>query len=322
MMSRFFSLLSRSSPLEHTHIYLSLILLCLCFGVLSPVFATWDNFVNLLLACSTIGLLTVAAAFVIASGGIDLSVGSILALSASAASLAATAGLHWTLVLAACVGAGVMAGFVNGALISWLRIPAFISTLGMLSAARGVALILTDGRPVYGLPDAIVFCGQGVLLGLPIPVWIFLATCAAMHIVLRRTIFGIHTLSIGDNEAAVFNAGVNVNAHKVILYVVSGALAGGAGLVFMGRVNAADPSAGVTYELSAITGAILGGTRLTGGKASVVGAMVGALIIGVLQNGLTLLAIPSYYQQVAIGCVLILAVAFDRFEMGRHHVAD
>jgi ribose transport system permease protein len=201
---------------------------------------------------------------------------------------------------------------INGSLVAYAGIPPFIATLGMLSVARGLALILTDGRPVYGLPDEIVYIGQGVFLGLPIPVWIIVIICILMHIILRKTAFGAHTLSIGDNEDAVFNAGVNVRLHKIKLYMLSGFLAGVAGLIFMGRVNAADPNAGMMYELSAITGAILGGTYLFGGRASIIGALVGALMMGVLQNGFTLLAVSSYYQQVAIGAMLIIAVALGR----------
>ncbi len=256
------------------------------------------------------------AAFVIGSGGLDLSVGSLLALSGATASLITGWDLPWQLTIATCLLTGLIAGYLNGKLITRFGIPAFIVTLGMLSIARGTALVITDGRPVYGLPQSIVYIGQGMFLGIPVPIWIFLLTGVVLHIILRQTTFGIHTLCIGDNERAAYNAGINVKAHKIKLYMLSGALAGLSGLVFMGRVNAADPGAGIMYELAAITGAILGGTHLFGGRASVTGAMVGAIIMGALQNGLTLLAVPSYYQQIAIGCVLVLAVSLDRLTIG------
>lgn len=311
-MNRYYSLFDKGTFLQHSKIYLVLGILCLVFAVLSPLFASWQNLINILLASATIGLLTIGAAFVIASAGLDLSVGSVLALCGAVASQFAVYGAAWYLVVLSCLLCGALVGALNGTLVACLGIPAFIATLGMLSVARGIALIMTNGRPVYGLPDGIVFVGQGDVFGIPMPVWIFLGLGVVMHVVLRKTPFGSHTLSIGDNEQAVYNAGINVTAHKIALYTLSGLLAGVAGLVFMGRVNAADPSAGLMYELSAITGAILGGTHLFGGRASVVGAMVGALVMGVLQNGLTLLAVPSYYQQVAIGAVLIAAVALDR----------
>ena len=267
------------------------------------------------MASATIGLLTIGASFVIGAAGLDLSVGSVLALCGAAASVVAAAEMHWLFVVLACLFTGILVGLINGSIIAFIGIPAFIVTLGMLSVARGAALILTDGRPIYGLPEEIVFIGQGTLLAIPVPVWILIIAALILHIVLRKTSFGTHTLCLGDNEKAVFNAGVNVKLHKVKLYILSGFMAALAGLIFMGRVNAADPSAGLMYELTAITGAILGGTHLFGGRASIIGAVVGALVMGVLQNGLTLLAVPSYYQQVAIGAVLIIALAFD--QLGR-----
>jgi ribose transport system permease protein len=311
-MSPCFNSSNRPGLLERGRIYAVLLGLCLVFSLLSPLFAGWQNAINILLSSATIGLLTIGAAFVIGSAGLDLSVGSVLAFSGAGASVAANSGLPWPLVVLVCILSGTGAGCINGVIIARGELPAFIVTLGMLSVARGAALILTDGRPIYGLPDPIVFIGQGTILGLPVPVWIFILTGICMHLVLRRTAFGSRTLCIGDNEKAAFTAGVDVKSHKIKLYMLSGFLAALAGLVFMGRVNAADPGAGVMYELAAITGAILGGTHIFGGRASVSGAMVGALIMGVLQNGLTLLAVPSYYQQLAIGIVLVLAVSLDR----------
>lgn len=308
-MNLFLNLSDRKGLLERAEVYFVLIALCAVFWASTPFFATGQNLINILLSSSTIGLLTIGAVFVIGAGGLDLSVGSVLALSCAAASVVAGIGAPWPLIVFTCLLTGAFAGLLNGLIIALVGIPAFIATLGMLSVARGAALILTDGRPVYGFPEQIRFFGQGTIWGFPVPVWIFLLAGILMQMVLRMTSFGSHTLCIGDNEEAVFNAGINVKAHKIKLYALSGLFAALAGLVFMGRVNAADPSAGLMYELKAITGTILGGTHLFGGRASVLGAMVGALIMGVLQNGLTLLAVPSYYQQIAIGVVLILAVS-------------
>lgn len=294
---------------ERFRIYIFLAFLCITFACFSPLFASPENIINILLSSATIGLLAIGATLVIGAAGLDLSVGSILALSAS---VSAVLNLPWPLAILICLLTGILTGGINGLIITFIKIPAFIVTLGMLSIARGLALVFTDGRPFYGLPEEIVFIGQGSFLEIPIPIWIFLVTGLLMHILLRHTVIGAQLLCLGDNETAVYNAGVNVNKLKIKLYALSGLLAALAGLVFMGRVNAADPSAGLMYELTAITAAILGGTNLFGGRASVIGAMLGALTISVLQNGLTLLAIPSYYQQVAIGIVLILALSFER----------
>ena len=206
----------------------------------------------------------------------------------------------------------MLAGGINGFLIARAGIPAFIVTLGMLGVARGAALVLTNGLPIYGLPDPVVYIGQGRPFGIPAPVIIFAVTAIVAHVALAHTRFGRHTQIIGDNEGAARAMGIRVDRLRVTLYVLSGALAGLAGLLFSARVNAGDPTAGLNYELTAITATIIGGTNLFGGRGSVSGTVIGALIMGVLQNGLNLLAVPSFYQQMAIGAVLVLAVWFDQ----------
>jgi ribose transport system permease protein len=178
-------------------------------------------------------------------------------------------------------------------------------------------LVLTNGQPVYGLPDPLLFLGQGRPFGVPTPVLIFIGVALIAHYVLAYTRFGRYTLVIGDNEAAARATGIHVEAHRLKLYTLSGLMAGIAGLLFMARVNAGDPTAGLNYELTAITAAIIGGTNLFGGRGSVLGTLIGALIMGVLQNGLNLMAVQSYYQQMAIGAVLILAVWLDRINSAR-----
>jgi len=290
-----------------------LILLCIVMSVLSPYFLSWNNFLNIFLATSVIGILAIGATFVIGSAAIDLSIGSILAVSAVVAGLVVkTAGLPWPLGIVAAIGTGALVGLVNGVLVTKGRIPPFIVTLGMLGIARGTAYILTEGRAIYGLPDPIVFLGQGRILGVPMPVIVFLAIALVTHLVLQHTRFGRYTLIIGDNETAARVTGLRVERHRIQVFMLSGALAGTAGLVLMGRLNAADPSEGLLYELTAITAAIIGGTNLFGGRGTIIGTVIGALIMGVVQNGLNLLAVQSFYQQVAIGVVLILAVWLDR----------
>ncbi|HEY1386598.1 MAG TPA: ABC transporter permease [Dongiaceae bacterium] len=297
---------------------LVLAILIVTLSILSPYFLSVSNFLNILLATSVIGVLGFGATFVIAAAGIDLSLGSVLALSGVVGALSADAlNMPWPIAILICLAVGAFCGLINGVLNAKVGIPAFIVTLGMLGVARGLGLVLTNGQPVYGMPDPIVFLGQGRPWGVPMPVFIFLAVAAIAHFVLAFTRFGKYAQVIGDNEGAARAMGIRVERHRVALYVVSGTLAGLAGLLFLARVNSGDPTAGLNYELTAITAAILGGTNLFGGRASVLGTLIGALVMGVLQNGLNLLAVSSFYQQMAIGAVLVLAVWLDQVNRAR-----
>ncbi|VAW20984.1 Ribose ABC transport system, permease protein RbsC (TC 3.A.1.2.1) [hydrothermal vent metagenome] len=307
---------------ERLHVRLESLVVLICLGavmsLLSPYFLSVSNFLNILLATSTIGVLAIAATFVIGSGGLDLSLGSVMGLAGVAgAYVAVTLGMPTPLGVAASIGAGALAGYINGQLVTRAFVPAFIATLGMLGLARGLALVISNGRVIYGLPSAMVYIGQGRPLGIPMPVIIFILTALVTHYILAFTRFGRYTLAIGDNENAARTAGIKVSRHRLILYTLSGGLAGLAGLLFMARINSGDPTAGISYELTAITAAIIGGTNLFGGRGSILGSVIGALIMGVLQNGLNLLAVQSYYQQMAIGAVLIFAVFLDQYQVRR-----
>jgi ribose transport system permease protein len=309
-----------SASMERLHVRLEslivLFVLSSMMAILSPYFLSISNFMNILLATSTIGVLAIAATFVLSSGGLDLSLGSVLGLSGVVgAAVAVKLGAPMPIAVIATIAAGAAAGYVNGWVITRAFVPAFIVTLGMLGIARGLALVISDGRVIYGLPKAMVFLGQGRPLGIPMPVIIFILAAIITHVLLAYTRYGRRTLSIGDNEVAARTAGINVESHRLSLYVLSGALAGLAGLIFATRINSGDPTAGITYELTAITAAIIGGTNLFGGRGSILGTMIGALIMGVLQNGLNLLAVQSYYQQMAIGAVLVLAVFIDQWQV-------
>jgi ribose/xylose/arabinose/galactoside ABC-type transport system permease subunit len=300
-----------------------LLILVTAMSVLSPYFFSVSNMLNILLATSTIGILAIGATLILSSNGLDLSVGSVLGFSGVAgAYLVAILGFPWPFAIIGALVAGAFAGAINGFLITRTRIPAFIVTLGMLGIARGFALIFApNGGAIYGLSPEIVFLGQGRPLGIPTPVIILALTALCAHYLLAYSRFGRHTLAMGDSEAAARATGINVERQRWILYTLSGLAAGLAGLVFMARVNAGDPTAGLSYELTAITAAIIGGTSLFGGKGSILGTMVGALIMGVLQNGLNLLAVPSFWQQVAIGTVLILAVYIDQLQTSKEKKA-
>jgi ribose transport system permease protein/inositol transport system permease protein len=290
-----------------------LIALVLVMSVVSPVFLSVSNMFNILLATTTVGILAIGATFVISASGIDLSLGSVLGLaSVTGAALVVYLGLPWPFAILGCLGAGAAAGLVNGLTVAIARVPAFIVTLGMMGIARGLALIVSNGQAIYGLPNEILFLGQARPLGVPTPIYILVLTAIVAHFILAHTRFGHHTLALGDNEAAARATGVNVRRLRILLYTLSGLMAGLAGLVFTARVNSGDPTAGLTYELLAVTAAIIGGTNLFGGRGSILGTMIGALIMGVLQNGLNLLAVQSYWQQMAIGTVLIVAVWLDQ----------
>ncbi len=295
----------------------------LAMALLSPFFLSVSNFLNILLATTTIGVLAIAATLILSSNGLDLSLGSVLGFAGVVgAYFCVELEWPWFMAIVGALGAGALAGYINGVLITRLRIPAFIVTLGMLGIARGVGLIIApNGGAIYGLPAPVVFLGQGRPLGIPMPVIILAIVAIVAHYVLSYSRFGHHTLAMGDNEAAARATGIPVESLRRKLYTISGLLSGMAGLIFMARVNAGDPTAGYTYELTAITAAIIGGTSLFGGKGSILGAMVGALIMGVLQNGLNLLAVQSYYQQIAIGAVLILAVYIDQMQSEKERKA-
>ncbi len=210
------------------------------------------------------------------------------------------------------IAAGAAAGAVNGFIITRGHVPAFIVTLGMLGIARGLALIISSGRGIYGLPEEILFLGQARPWGIPTPVFILLMVAMVSHYILAHTPFGHHTLALGDNENSARATGINVRRQRMMLYTIAGLMAGIGGGIFTARVNTGDPTAGLNYELLAITAAIIGGTNLFGGRGSILGTMIGALIMGVLQNGLNLMAVQAYYQQMAIGAVLIAAVWLDQ----------
>lgn len=314
----------QTRSIEQLHVRLESLIVLIALGtmmsILSPYFLSVSNFLNIMLATSTIGVLAIAATFVIGSGGLDLSLGSVMGFSGVVgAFVAVRLGLPAPLAVAACISAGALAGYINGSIVTRAFVPAFIVTLGMLGIARGLALVISDGRVIYGLPDAMIYIGQGRPFGVPMPVIIFVATAIVMHCLLAYTRFGRHTLAIGDSENAARTSGIAVQWHRRMLYTLSGGLAGLAGLLFATRINAGDPTAGITYELTAITAAIIGGTNLFGGRGSILGTMIGALIMGVLQNGLNLLAVQSYYQQMAIGSVLILAVFIDQYQVRKEN---
>jgi ribose transport system permease protein len=256
-------------------------------------------------------IIAVGLTFVIISGGIDLSVGSIVAFSGVVMASLMQRGLPTPVALVAGLGTGLGCGLVNGLLITFGRLPPFIATLGMMSVARGAALLYTDGRPISGFGESFRWLATGEVSFVPVPVILMGILYLIAHFVLRRTPFGRYAFAIGGNEEAALLSGVKVRFHKTMVYGLCGLLSALAGVVLTARLNSAQPIAGINYELDAIAATVIGGTSLMGGQGSVVGTLIGALIMGVLRNGLNLLGVSSFVQQLVIGSVIILAVLMD-----------
>jgi ribose transport system permease protein len=298
-------------------IAVGLIVLFVVFSMLSSTFLTWGNIENIALQASINAILAIALTMVIITAGIDLSVGSMLAVAGVIGADLMQRGVPAGLAVVVCLAAGLVCGTINGLLIERVRLAPFIVTLGSLSVYRGFALLFTDGQPVFGFSQSFRDTVAGDFLGIPIPVIIAACVAVAVHFLLRHTRFGEYALALGGNREAARLSGINVGAVNVGVYALSGLLAGIAAIILIARLGAAEPIAGQSYELYAIAAAVMGGASLMGGRGSIVGAVLGALVISTLQTGLTVLNVQAFWQLVAIGVVVILAVAGDRAERAR-----
>jgi ribose/xylose/arabinose/galactoside ABC-type transport system permease subunit len=290
---------------------LGLVLLSALLSVLSPYFLTVSNLLNVLEQTSINAVIAAGMTFVIISGGIDLSVGSIVAFSGVLLASSLQGALPTPLAIVVGLAAGAACGLVNGLLITHGRLPPFIATLGMMSVARGAALVFTDGRPVSGFEAGFRSLATGRVLGIPAPVLCAAVVYLVAHLLLSRTRFGRYVYAIGGNEEATRLSGVAVRFHKTMVYVLCGVTSAIAAVLLTARLNSAQPIAGMMYELDAIAATVIGGTSLLGGSGSLGGTLVGALIMGVLRNGLNLLGVSSFLQQIVIGVVIIVAVLVD-----------
>lgn len=297
---------------------IGLVGLCVLLTILTPHFLTVSNLLNVTEQTAINAIIAVGMTFVILSGGIDLSVGSIVALAGVvlASSLQVGQPLPFALLLGILTGG--LCGLVNGLLVTRGHLPPFIATLGMMSVARGVALLYTDGRPISGFDAAFRALATARPLMVPAPVVVMVAVYLVGHLALTRTTFGRYVYAIGGNEEATRLSGVRVGAFKTSVYVVSGVTSAIAAITLTARLNSAQPIAGMMYELDAIAATVIGGTSLMGGAGTLVGTLIGALIMGVLRNGLNLLGISSFLQQVVIGTVIIVAVLIDSMLTRRH----
>jgi ribose transport system permease protein len=306
-------LFTRGGPL------VGLIVLVVVMAVLSPTFLTFRNVFNVGTQIAVIAIIALGSTFVIVSGGIDLSVGSVLALAGIVFGWAsAKAGLPLPVALLLGIGVGALAGFVNGNLVTFANIPPFIATLAMLSAARGLALVISGGIPISRIPSSLQTLGNGDLFGvIPLPVVLMVAMWVFAAWVLRYTYAGRCMYAIGGNEEAARLSGINVVGQKLLIYTLSGLFAAIAGILLTARLASAQPQAGVGFELDAIAAVVIGGASLSGGVGSVTGTIVGAFILGVLRNGLNLLNVSAFWQQVVIGAVIVLAVLTDTLRRRR-----
>lgn len=274
------------------------------------------NLLNVALSVAVIGILGAGMTAVILTGGIDLSVGSAIAVAGVAAALAAHAVSSPVLGAVAAVGAalavGASGGLFTGVVVARLRVPPFLVTLALLSIERGLAFVLSAGRSIGELPRAFDWLGQGIVAGVPVPVWILAIVFAVSWFVLARTTWGRWVYAVGGNAEAAWLAGIDTNAVIIGTYVANGLLVGVAGAMLAARLGAAVPNAGLGYELDVIAAVVVGGTALTGGRGSVIGTLIGAVCIGILNNALNLANVDPYLQRIAVGVVILAAVLVDR----------
>ncbi|HLR25822.1 MAG TPA: hypothetical protein VK112_08120 [Fodinibius sp.] len=304
---------------------IAILLLSALLALLTDNFLTTENIWNVLRQISVNVCISVGLTLVILTAGIDLSVGSVLAFGG-----AVTAGLlqngvevpvfnlfiEFTVMGAIIAGllVSTFLGWFNGIAVTKFKIPSFIATLAMLTMARGLTMLWTGGFPITGLGDPFTFIGTGWFLGVPMPVWITVIVVGLAMILTNKTKLGRYIYAIGDNEEAAYLSGINVQKVKMIVYSLGGLLAGAGGLIVTARLDSAQPNAGFGYELDAIAAVVIGGTSLYGGRGTIIGTVLGALLIGVLNNGLVLLNVSPFWQQVIKGLVILIAVGLDRFQ--------
>ncbi len=296
---------------------LGLVILCVIFASLTDVFITKQNLINILQQSSINACIAIGMTLVIISGGIDLSVGPVAALSAVLSAALLVAGYPIAVAVAAALLIGMLCGAMNGALIAYAGLQPFIVTLGTLSLFRALALIYTGGTPILGLPPEFRGLITSQIWIFPVPVVIVAVLAIAAWVMLNKTPIGEYILAVGGNEEAARISGVPIARTKITAYVISGFLASLAAIILIARLGAAEPTLGNLWELEAIAAAAIGGASLMGGKGSIVGTILGAIVLGAMRNGLTLLNVQAFYQLLATGIIIILAMLVDRLTRGK-----
>lgn len=292
----------------------ALIILIVFVSVLNPAFLQVNNLLNLMRQLIINGFIALGMTFVILTGGIDLSVGSTLAFTSAIFAGLLQNGMNTGLAILITLALGLALGLINGLLITKGKLAPFIVTLATMTIFRGLTLVYMDGRPISGPKDdfAFQFLGKGQVFGIPFQVILFLIVYIVLSTLLNKTSHGRKIFAVGGNEKASFISGIKIDKVKVLVYVISALMAVISGLVLTSRLNSAQPTAGSAYEMDAIAAVVLGGTSMTGGSGSLTGTLIGILILGVLNNGLNLLGVSSFYQQIVKGVVILIAVLIDR----------
>lgn len=302
-----------NNKLKAYSLLIALLIISVVFAFLSPVFLEPTNLMNILNQVSINAILAIGVTYIILVGGIDLGLGSYVALTGCIAALFAHPGSYPLVVpILLAIFFGAMIGTVNGYLVTKAKLAPFIVTLGMMTIARGAALVVSEGRPISNLSSSFNLIGGGALFNIPIPVIILAVVFIVSYIILNKTKYGRYIYATGGNAEAALASGIGVNKIKMSVYIIGGTLAGLAGLIQASRITTGQPNIGVGYELDAIAAVVIGGTSLMGGVGTVTGTLIGALIIGVINNGLDLLNVPSYYQQIIKGMIIIGALLLDR----------
>jgi ribose transport system permease protein len=296
-------------------IFFALIILIIFFALSEQAFLKINNIFNILRQVSIVGVCAVGMTFVILTGGMDLSVGSVLGVSAVSASLIMSNGIHPIVAVIVAVAVGALTGFINAFFINRIEIAPIIMTLGMMTMLRGAAYIISGGLPVYGVPQDFTFIGQGYITVIPVPVLFMIIAFALGYFTLNRTVFGRSVYGIGGNSEASRLSGINVKKVIYKVYILAGMLYSIAGLILLARVNSGQPKAGDGYEMDVITACVLGGISVSGGEGRMSGVIIGVLLMGTLANGMVILNVPEFWQWVVKGAVLILAVSIDKLAL-------
>lgn len=309
---------SKLKEYSYTFILLGVLLVVIfIMAIMSPYFFSWKNCRNILNQSAIYLVLSIGMTFVICAGQIDLSVGAIIGFSGVCMGLLLNQGVSpiWAILIELLIG--VIVGIVNGIFVAYGKINSFIVTLGMMTILRGITLILTNSSSVFGFGNIITFIGSGKIGPVNMPIILSLVIATMGGVLLHRTTFGNYCLFIGTNEIALNRSGVNVKKYKIIIFALCGLCASVAGLIITARLNSAEPLAGQGYEMDAIAASILGGTSMQGGKGNIIGTIIACLILNIMKNGLTLLAISSHYQEILTGLILLISVLISESEQRR-----
>lgn len=306
--------MTKKLNINNIGVYLTLLVLVVIFSVLSSSFLTAGNMINLLRQIAINGLIAIGMTMVITTGGIDLSVGSILGLTAMISAYLMTSGVPPLVAVLVCLALGTLLGFLNGFIIAQYKLQAFIVTLATMTTFRGLTYVISNGKPISNISESSIFTfiGKGDIAGIPIPIFIFFAVFAVAYVLMTKTVFGRNVYATGGNETAAKLSGINVKSTYIRVYVISGLLAALAGLILISRLNSAQPTLGSGYELDAVAAVVIGGTSLAGGRGRISGTLIGILILGVISNGLNIIGVSSFYQEIVKGLIILIAVFLDR----------